>query len=157
MDKNIIEKFLWSIALPGFGQFLNGKYFKGSILIILEFLINIKSSFNQIIILSFHFEIAHAIDIVNYQWLMFYPCIYFYAIWDAVKDAGGGKTPYSYFPYIFSAFFVTLGVIFSMDLSIYGVLLGPVWLPMLFVLPGVIIGGVIQRTLIKYFLKAPLV
>ena len=33
---NPTEKLLWSIALPGFGQMLNGKYVKGILLIILE-------------------------------------------------------------------------------------------------------------------------
>ena len=45
-----IEKVLWSIALPGFGQLLNGKFLKGLLLILLEFLINVQSNFNQAII-----------------------------------------------------------------------------------------------------------
>ena len=47
MNKNPFEKLMWSIALPGFGQYLNGKYFKGTILLILEFLINVQANFNQ--------------------------------------------------------------------------------------------------------------
>jgi TM2 domain-containing membrane protein YozV len=35
------ETLLWSIALPGFGQFLNGKYVKGLTLLFLEFLVNV--------------------------------------------------------------------------------------------------------------------
>ena len=58
MNKNAFEKLLWSIALPGFGQYLNGKYFKGTVLLILEFLINIQSNFNQVILISFHGEIG---------------------------------------------------------------------------------------------------
>jgi hypothetical protein len=42
-----IEKVLWSIALPGFGQLLNGKFLKGLLLIVLEFLINVQSNFNN--------------------------------------------------------------------------------------------------------------
>lgn len=45
------EKLLWSIAFPGFGQLLNGKYVKGIIFISLEFIINVQSKFNQIIYL----------------------------------------------------------------------------------------------------------
>ena len=145
MNKNAFEKLMWSIALPGFGQYLNGKYFKGTVLLILEFLINVQANFNQVILLSFHGEIGEAIDHVDYQWLMFYPCLYFFSIWDAVKDSGGGKDPYSFLPYVFSAFFVTVGLIFSSNLTIFGVLLGPVWLPMLFVFPGVIIGVFIRK------------
>ena len=30
MNKSAFEKLMWSIALPGFGQYLNKKYFKGT-------------------------------------------------------------------------------------------------------------------------------
>ncbi|PAE38946.1 hypothetical protein [Bacillus sp. 7884-1] len=145
MNKSPFEKLMWSIALPGFGQYLNGKYFKGTVLLILEFLINVQANFNQVILLSFHGEIGDAIKHADYQWLMFYPCLYFFSMWDAVKDAGGGKDPYSFLPYVFAAFFVTVGLIFSSNLMIFGVLLGPVWLPMLFVFPGIIIGFITRE------------
>jgi hypothetical protein len=90
MNKSAFEKLMWSIALPGFGQYLNGKYFKGTVFLILEFLINVQANFNQVILLSFHGEIRDAIKLADYQWLMFYPCLYLFSMWDAVKDAGGG-------------------------------------------------------------------
>ncbi|MED3575647.1 hypothetical protein [Cytobacillus praedii] len=145
MNKDIFEKLLWSIALPGFGQYLNRKYFKGTVFLVLEFLINIQSNFNQIILMSFHGDIVGAIKHTDYQWLMFYPCLYFFSMWDAVKDAGGGKDILSFLPYALAAFFVTVGLIFSSDSVIFGVLLGPVWLPILFVLPGVSFGIIIKK------------
>jgi hypothetical protein len=149
VNKNILEKLIWSIALPGFGQFLNGKYFKGTVLLVLEFLINIQANFNQIILMSFHGEIGDAIKHADYQWLMFYPCLYFFSMWDAVKDAGGAKDAFSSLPYAFAAFFVTVGLIFSSKIVIFGILLGPVWLPMLFVIPGIIFGIIIKRIINK--------
>jgi hypothetical protein len=74
------EALLWSIALPGFGQLLNGKYLKGIIFILMEFTINIQSNFNKIIYFSFNGEIKKAIDHTEYQWIMFYPCVYFFAM-----------------------------------------------------------------------------
>ncbi|MCM3571302.1 hypothetical protein [Neobacillus mesonae] len=138
------EKLLWSIALPGFGQILNGKYIKGIIFILLEIVINVKSQFNQLIILSFNGEIKKAIDYTEYQWLMFYPCVYFFVMWDAYKDGGGGKEPYSFLPFVFSACFVTIGLMYSSRVKLFGVLLGTVWFPMLFVIPGVGIGLVLK-------------
>lgn len=88
--KNAIEKLLWSIAFPGFGQFLNGKVIKGIVLIILEFLINVQANFNVVIIASFQGDIQNAIGQADYQWLMFYPCLYFYAMWDAYKGYDRG-------------------------------------------------------------------
>lgn len=147
MNKNTIEKLMWSIALPGFGQFLNRKYFKGAVLVTLEFLINIQANFNQVIILSFHGEIGDAIKYTDYQWLMFYPCLYFFSIWDAMKDTREGTEPYSFLPFVFGAYFVTVGLIYSSKLKIFGVLFGPVFLPMLFLIPGIIIGLIIKKVL----------
>jgi hypothetical protein len=151
VNKSPFEKLMWSIALPGFGQYLNGKYFKGTVLLILEFLINVQANFNEVIFLSFHGEIGDAIELADYQWLMFYPCLYFFSMWDAVKDAGGEKEHYSFLPFVFTAFFVTVGLIFSSKLTIFGVLLGPVWLPMLFVFPGIIIGFIIRKIINNIF------
>ena len=50
---NPYEKLLWSIALPGFGQLLNGKYVKGIIFILLEFVVNVQANFNEVITIKF--------------------------------------------------------------------------------------------------------
>lgn len=144
------EKLFWSIAFPGFGQLLNGKYVKGVLFIFLEFSINVQAHFNEIILLSFNGKIDEAIQQANYGWLMFYPCLYFFAMWDAYKDAGGGQKPYSFLPFVFSAYFVTVGVMYSTEITLLGRLFGPVWLPMLFVIPGVVSGFLIQFFLLKY-------
>lgn len=97
MNKDAFEKLLWSIALPGFGQILNQKYLKGILFISLEFLVNIQSNFNEAIISSFHGKTQTSIEQIDYKWLMFYPCLYFFSMWDAVKDANGTeRSPYSY-------------------------------------------------------------
>ena len=146
-----LEAVLWSIALPGFGQLLNQKYVKGFLLVGLEFIINVLGNFNQIIIYSFQFKIEEAIEATNYLWLMFYPCLYFFAIWDAYRDAGGGKKPFAYLPLVFSAYFVTIGLIFSARIKIFGYLIGPMWLPILFLPIGLSIGGFIQWVLTKIY------
>ena len=144
---NSKEALLWSIALPGFGQLLNGKYLKGIIFISLEFIINVQSHFNNIILHSFNGDIEKAIEGTEYQWIMFYPCVYFFAMWDAYKDAGGGKEPYSYLPFVFSAYLVTVGLMYSEKIKIFGLLFGTVWFPMLCVIPGVVIGILMKKIL----------
>lgn len=158
MESNIHEKskklevVLWSLALPGFGQLLNGRYVKGLLLVGLEFLINVMGNFNTIIVLSFNFKNQEAMDETNYLWLLFYSCLYFFSIWDAYKDAGGGKRkPFAYLPLVFSAYFVTVGVIFSPRLRIAGHLLGPMWSGFLFLPVGLGIGALIRWVLIKNY------
>ncbi|MBV7509633.1 hypothetical protein KW850_31420 [Bacillus sp. sid0103] len=143
------EKLLWSIAFPGFGQMLNGKYFKGILFILLEFVINVQSHFNEVIMLSFNGEIEKTFARSEYQWLMFYPCVYFFAMWDAYKDAGGDKEPYSFLPFVSSAYLVTVGLMISSGIKVFGYLLGTVWFPMLCVIPGVVIGILIKNLLRK--------
>lgn len=146
---NANEKLFWSIALPGFGQLLNGRYIKGITFIFLEVIVNVQSNFNEIIRLSFNGEIEKATQYANYQWLMFYPCLYFFAMWDAFKDAGGGKVPYSFLPFVFAAYFVTVGTIYSAKATLFGVLLGPVWFPIICVIPGLILGFILKLFLSK--------
>jgi hypothetical protein len=144
-----LEGIFWSIALPGFGQLLNGKVVKGIVFIVLELIINVQSGFNGIILLSFLGETELALSQTNFQWLMFYPCIYFYAMWDAYRDAGGVRNPFAFFPFVFAAYFVTVGLMYSSKVMLFGKLLGPVWLPMLFTVPGVIIGFLILKIATK--------
>lgn|SRR5699024_3152019 len=96
-----MEKLLWSIALPGFGQLLNKQYVKGILLIALEILVNFQANFNEVIFLSFLGETQESVQQANYGWLMFYPCLYFFAMRDAYKDADGEKEPYSFLPFVF--------------------------------------------------------
>ncbi len=145
-----IEALLWSIALPGFGQLLNKKYIKGILFIALEFVINTQSHFNEAIRLSFLGRTDEAARIIDIGWLMFYPCLYFFSMWDAFKDAGGGQTPYSFLPFVVSAYFVTVGLMYSAHVTIGGVFFGPIWLPILSVIPGLSIGWLLQFLLLKW-------
>ncbi|WLR57348.1 hypothetical protein LC048_11100 [Mesobacillus subterraneus] len=152
-ENRVIESILWSIALPGFAQILNGQLLKGIPFVLFEVLININANFNEVIRLSFTGQIEEAIANTNYQWLMFYPCLYFFAMWDAFKDAGGGKEPFSYLPFVFSAYLVTLGIIYSPYVKIFGVVLGIVWFPMLCTLPGLAVGLLLKRILLMSMKK----
>ena len=138
------ELLLWGIAFPGFGQLLSGSYIKGILLVLLEIIINVQAHFNRIIILSFNGNIHEAVTQANYDWLLFYPCVYFFAIWDAFKDGSGPERPFMFLPFVFSAYLVTVGVFFSKSFTIHGVLLGPVWLPMLCLPIGLAIGFTIR-------------
>jgi hypothetical protein len=145
-----MEKILWSIALPGFGQILNGRLIKGFVFVFLEFLINVQADFNQAIMLSFHGDIESAIEQTNYLWLMFYPCLYTFAMWDAFKEDGGGEKPYSFLPFVFGAYFGTIGVIYSPHFRLFGILLGPLWLSLLSLILGFSIGFLLKWILYRY-------
>ncbi|WP_088105468.1 hypothetical protein [Bacillus urbisdiaboli] len=144
------ESILWSIALPGFSQMLNGRLFKGTVFIFLEVLINVQAKLNLVIIPSFHGDMQTAIDLTNYQWLMFYPCLYMFAMWDAYRDVGGGKySSYAFIPFVAAAITSTIGVIYSPTLKLFGCLIGPIFLPILFLLIGFVLGLCIKVYLHK--------
>ncbi|MBD1383282.1 hypothetical protein [Metabacillus arenae] len=144
-----LEALFWSIALPGFGQYLNGHLFKGTVFIFLEILINCFSHFNQVIMYSFLGEIEKATVVAEYQWLMFYPCVYMFAMYDAYKHASGDTPALSFLPFAFGAYFVTVGLMYSPVFNLNGHYLGPVWLPMISLVPGLIAGFLIRAFLIK--------
>ena len=144
-----LEGILWSIALPGFPQLLVGLWFKGTLFVLLEIMINIQSNFNLGIMYSFLGETHKAAEILDYQWLMFYPCLYMFAMWDAYKIAGGQKEKYSFLPFVMSAYTVTVGLMYSPKVYLFGKFIGPIFLPMLFVIPGVLLGLLIRAILIR--------
>ncbi|MDD9269413.1 hypothetical protein ACFPES_20390 [Paenibacillus sp. GCM10023248] len=145
MTKDELEKMLWSIALPGFPQLLDGKFAKGVLFIGLEILINVQSNFNTAIMLSFQGKMEQATQQTNYQWLMFYPCLYFFAMWDAYREALGEKRPFIFLPFAFCAYFVTVGLMYSSTFRIKNVLLGPIWLPILCVPLGICSGLILMK------------
>ncbi|WP_309122126.1 hypothetical protein [Paenibacillus sp.] len=151
MKKNIppYEMLLWCVALPGFGQLLNGKYLKAVVLVVLEVLINMGAKLNSAIVSSFQGEIEVAIAQVNYQWLMFYPCVYMFSIYDAYKDAGGGLGRHDTLPFVGCAFFGTVGITYSPMFRLFGTLLGPVWCPMLFAAVGLLAGAILRYALMR--------
>ncbi len=151
MNKVTLERLLWSIAFPGFGQLLNHKYLKSLLFILMEMVINNQSNFNLAIISSFNGNIDKATEYINFQWLMFYPCLYFFAMWDAVRDTNeDGETPlYSFLPYLSCAIFVTIGLIYSQKWNLFGVLIGPIFMPILCVIPGAAVGLAIKNWLLK--------
>lgn len=142
--KSSLEMVFWSIAFPGFGQMLNGRILKGILFLGLEFLINVKANINEAIVLSFNGHIREAVQVTDYQWIMFYPCIYTFAIWDAFRDAEGGQTSNSCLIAVFSAYFGTLGVVFSREPIFTSPFLGPIWFGLLGMITGAAIGWTIK-------------
>lgn len=78
---------VWSMVLPGFGQFYNKDYIIGFVLIGFEFLINLKSNVNLSLVNSFTGDFSQAHSIIDYRWGMFYPSLYAFSIWQAFNAA----------------------------------------------------------------------
>ncbi|WP_456271757.1 hypothetical protein [Bacillus sp. AK031] len=145
---NKLEAILWSIALPGFPQLLINSYIKGILFVTLEFIVNIQSNFNEAIRLSFLGETRIAAEVIDYQWLMFYPCLYMFAMWDAFKSAEGERDKYSFLPFVCTAYTVTTGLMLAPKVFIKDIFIGPIFFPMICVLPGVGAGFLIRKVLV---------
>src|ERR1700730_7147616 len=112
-----LEAILWNIALPGFSQLLMGQYLKGILFVLLEFVINVNSHFNMAIMYSFLGEIEKSFSAANYEWLMFYPCVYMFALWDAYRFVMPKDEKFSFLPFVFGAYFITIGLMYSPKLT----------------------------------------
>jgi hypothetical protein len=143
------EAIFWSIAFPGFGQLLNKKYFKGFIFIVLEILVNVQARLNLAIIPSFYGKGDVSNELINYQWIMFYPCLYLFSMYDAYRDAGGKDIRYAAIPFAISAYSGTVGVIYSQSVTFFGHLIGVIWLPILFHIVGYLIGMLIRGFILR--------
>ncbi|MFC0214909.1 hypothetical protein ACFFK0_21095 [Paenibacillus chartarius] len=131
---------VWSAAIPGFGQMYNRQLGKAVIFIVLEVLINDKSHLNTAIFYSWLFQIQSAQQSIDYQWLLFYPCFYIYAIYDAyhfccnrlrIAEPAGIVVPF-----VVTWLLGTVSVIFSSGQRVFYGLerIGPVFLGVLVIL-----------------------
>lgn len=112
---------MWSLVLPGFGQIYNKDYIVGFILMGWELLVNVKSNLNLVLLQTFIGDGPGAHLAVNYQWALFYPSVYGFAIWQAYNFAKvnneklqgeeGERRTY------FSGFF--LGFVIGMDFGLF--------------------------------------
>ncbi|MFD1172228.1 DUF5683 domain-containing protein [Oceanobacillus picturae] len=149
MNKEGIENLLWSALLPGLGQVLNKRYIKGIFILGLGLLVNVKSYYNIAVLMSFHGNFLAAIEQTNYFWLMFYPCLYAFAMWDTYKDAKEVIEPFSYLPLVSGAYFATVGLIFSSSMKLFWGLTAPVLSPIIFGVLGVSVGFMIKKILFR--------
>ena len=153
MKRNVypLEVLLWSIAFPGFGQILNKMYLKGAFFIVLEFVINVNANLNMNILYSFQGKSAQAIEVTNYEWAMFYPCVYLFAIYEsylcALEKSGQEVRKYLALPFVSGAYFSTVGVIFS---NVGGILLPPTFVAIFGIFFGVGVGSLIRTLLMRY-------
>ncbi|ULT59992.1 hypothetical protein L1999_09150 [Neobacillus drentensis] len=90
-------------------------------------------------------EIEKANSIINYQWILNYPSGYAYAHWDAYKDGfirdHNKKPPVSHsVPFILSAMFTTVGVVYGSKNSI-----GPVFTGVGCYFLGIVTGAIIIK------------
>ena len=77
----------WSALLTGFGHIYNKKAFKALILLSWTVAIIYFARLNDAIIATFNGQFDRAKETVNYQWLLFFPSIYLFSMWDAYNDA----------------------------------------------------------------------
>ncbi len=153
MKRNVypLEVLLWSIAFPGFGQILNKMYLKGAFFIVLEFVINVNANLNMNILYSFQGKSTQAIEVTNYEWAMFYPCVYLFAIYEsylcALEKSGQEVRKYLSLPFVSSAYFSTVGVIFS---NVGGIPFPPTFVAIFGIVLGVGVGSLVRTLLIRY-------
>lgn len=77
----------WSALLPGFGHIYNRKAFKGFIILGWAVAIVYFSRINDAIIATFTGQFTKVDEIIDYQWLLFFPSIYLFSMWDSYNDS----------------------------------------------------------------------
>ncbi|MEN1967087.1 hypothetical protein WMZ97_03315 [Lentibacillus sp. N15] len=86
-NKSPIAALLWSLALPGFGQLYNRDFLLGIILMTWEIILNVKTNLNLALFYSFKGDFTLASQVVNYEWGLFYPSVFCFALWQAFNSA----------------------------------------------------------------------
>ncbi|WP_428908299.1 hypothetical protein [Niallia sp. Krafla_26] len=105
---------LFSILMPGCGQMFNKQYIKGVVFLIIEHFDNIQARINQAIFLDFNGYHQQAVEITNFQYLLFYPGFYVYTVWDAwfTSKPGADRTKTA-IPFIIAGFIGEFGTFYA--------------------------------------------
>ncbi|HWO95243.1 MAG TPA: hypothetical protein VNM45_02655 [Bacillus sp. (in: firmicutes)] len=116
---------LFSMLMPGFGQIYNGQFIKGVFLLIVEHFDNALGHINKAIHLDFNGLHQQAIDTANFEYMLFYPGFYAYAVWDAwyYAKANADKTKTA-IPFVTGGFLGEIGAIFGNRLPIPTLVVG---------------------------------
>jgi hypothetical protein len=105
---------LFSMLMPGFGQIYNGQFMKGVFLIIVEHFDNVFGNINKAIHLDFNGLHQQAIEVANFEYVLFYPGFYAYCVWDAwyyaKPNADKAKTAV---PFVIGGFLGEIGAILA--------------------------------------------
>ncbi|MFP3339196.1 hypothetical protein R0J91_14555, partial [Micrococcus sp. SIMBA_131] len=100
------------------------------------------ANLNMNILYSFQGKSTQAIEVTNYEWAMFYPCVYLFAIYEsylcALEKSGQEVREYLSLPFVSGAYFSTVGVIFS---NVGGLLFPPTFVAILGIVLGVGVGS----------------
>lgn len=107
---------LFSILMPGFGQFYNKQNIKGFAFLVIEHYDNVLGHINKAIELDFLGYRAEAVAVTDFQYMLFYPGFYVYCVWDAwyFAKSGADKTKTA-IPFLIGGF---IGVLISIFGSI---------------------------------------
>ncbi|WP_462411584.1 hypothetical protein [Neobacillus sp. Marseille-QA0830] len=110
---------LFSLLMPGVGQFYNRQFIKGVIFLIIEHFDNIFGKINKAIQLDLNGLHQQALETVVYDGMLFYPGFYVFTVWDAWYYAKKevNKTT-SAIPFIIGGFLGEFGAIFASRLPI---------------------------------------
>lgn len=141
------KAFFCNLFFPGLGQWILGEQLKGMLLFLLQMFIFWRSDAYEALIQSMEGDIQSAISHVRYSWYLFHPSFYFFSLWEVYKKEI--TKPYAYIPFVTAVYTMTTGMFLSGKDRIFGLLLGPVWLPLLCLVPGVSIGYFLQRIMRK--------
>jgi hypothetical protein len=74
---------LFTLLMPGCGQIYNGQIIKGIFFLIIEHYDNAFGKINKAIYLDLNGLHHEALNVVNFQYLLFYPGFYAFCTWDA--------------------------------------------------------------------------
>lgn len=76
----------WSAIISGAGHFLNMQLIKGFVLMGWYLVISIKSGMSEAVFYTFVGQFEMARQVVDYQWLLFWPSIHMFNIYEAYSD-----------------------------------------------------------------------
>lgn len=104
---------LLAMVMPGLGQVLNKQYIKALVIFLAEHVINTLANVNAALYLDLNGQHHQALEIVNFQYALFYPGVLVIGTWDAYANAKSDVNKNAAYYFLVAGFMGTIAIIFS--------------------------------------------
>lgn len=85
--KNRFLAAILSFVMPGLGQIHNRQFIKAIILLLIEHVLNRLAHINSALMLCLNGQHIESINLLNYEYALFYPGFYALCVYDSVLNA----------------------------------------------------------------------
>lgn len=111
--KNQFLAAILSIVMPGVGQLYNRQFLKSLMILLIELFTNRLAHINSALLICMNGNYTKSLEMLNYDYAMFYPSFYILSVFDAVLCAKANPNMNGAIWFALSGLTGTIGIVYG--------------------------------------------